>query len=239
MNPTPNSVQMWLSVDPMSDKYPSLSPYNYCAWNPVMLVDPDGRDIETTEEGWKIISRAFEATLGKNHPFSWNKETGKVEFDKNADLSDFKNEAQKEIIDHYKSLATDESFKANVQVVGNDQEFTGLNGESTTLRKQDARGITVLSSDGKSANVYLSSEPLYKLDGKLTVSPQRLNEQGITSIHEIGGHAYYYQQGITNSGSNGSENNRLTSEFEGRVRPIYNSLYQKNYIRKQPITYHP
>ena len=34
----------WLSVDPMADKYPSLSPYNYCAWNPIKLVDPDGRD---------------------------------------------------------------------------------------------------------------------------------------------------------------------------------------------------
>lgn len=32
----------WLSVDPMADKYPGLSPYNYCAWNPVELVDPDG-----------------------------------------------------------------------------------------------------------------------------------------------------------------------------------------------------
>lgn len=33
----------WLSVDPMADKYPSISPYAYCAWNPVRLVDPDGR----------------------------------------------------------------------------------------------------------------------------------------------------------------------------------------------------
>ena len=32
-----------LSVDPLSDKYPNISPYAYCAWNPVMLVDPDGR----------------------------------------------------------------------------------------------------------------------------------------------------------------------------------------------------
>ena len=32
----------WLSVDPMSDKYPSISPYAYCAWNPVKLVDPNG-----------------------------------------------------------------------------------------------------------------------------------------------------------------------------------------------------
>ena len=35
----------WLSVDPMSDKYPSMSPYAYCAWNPVKLVDPDRREV--------------------------------------------------------------------------------------------------------------------------------------------------------------------------------------------------
>ena len=38
-------MTMWLSVDPMADKYPSISPYAYCAWNPVKLVDSDGRDI--------------------------------------------------------------------------------------------------------------------------------------------------------------------------------------------------
>ncbi len=35
----------WLSVDPMMDKYPSLSPYNYCAWNPIICIDPDGEKI--------------------------------------------------------------------------------------------------------------------------------------------------------------------------------------------------
>ena len=34
----------WLSVDPMADKYPSISPYAYCAWNPVIAIDPDGND---------------------------------------------------------------------------------------------------------------------------------------------------------------------------------------------------
>ena len=39
----------WLSVDPMADKYPSLSPYVYCGWNPVRLVDPNGEDWYETE----------------------------------------------------------------------------------------------------------------------------------------------------------------------------------------------
>ncbi|MCQ2284400.1 MAG: RHS repeat-associated core domain-containing protein [Bacteroidales bacterium] len=41
-----SELSVWLSVDPMSDKYPSLSPYVYCADNPVKLVDPNGEDYE-------------------------------------------------------------------------------------------------------------------------------------------------------------------------------------------------
>lgn len=36
---------MWLSVDPLFEKYAGMSPYNYCAGNPVKLVDPDGNAI--------------------------------------------------------------------------------------------------------------------------------------------------------------------------------------------------
>ena len=51
----------WLSVDPMMDKYPSISPYTYCAWNPVKLVDPDGREIDeyrlNTETGSLVLTK--------------------------------------------------------------------------------------------------------------------------------------------------------------------------------------
>ena len=41
-----SALSIWLSVDPMADKYPGVSPYVYCANNPVRLVDPDGREID-------------------------------------------------------------------------------------------------------------------------------------------------------------------------------------------------
>jgi len=34
---------MWLGVDPLAEKYPSYSSYNYTLNNPINLVDPDGR----------------------------------------------------------------------------------------------------------------------------------------------------------------------------------------------------
>lgn len=48
-------MTMWLSVDPLADKYPSISPYAYCAWNPVRLVDPDGRDVWEINKSGELI----------------------------------------------------------------------------------------------------------------------------------------------------------------------------------------
>ena len=39
-----SKLGVWLSVDPMSDKYPHQSPFTYCSNNPIMLFDPDGKE---------------------------------------------------------------------------------------------------------------------------------------------------------------------------------------------------
>ena len=58
-------MTMWLSVDPMADKYPSISPYAYCAWNPVKLVDPDGKDTAfASEEARKLYMEYREKVFG-------------------------------------------------------------------------------------------------------------------------------------------------------------------------------
>ena len=35
---------IWTTMDPLSEKYYHISPYAYCAGDPVNMVDPDGRD---------------------------------------------------------------------------------------------------------------------------------------------------------------------------------------------------
>ncbi len=47
----------WDSPDPLADKYPSLSPYAYCAGDPVNFIDPDGKRI--------IIGSAFRRFMSK------------------------------------------------------------------------------------------------------------------------------------------------------------------------------
>ena len=51
---------LFISVDPMADKYPSISPYAYCAWNPVKLVDPDGKDtVFVDDEARKTFNSVY------------------------------------------------------------------------------------------------------------------------------------------------------------------------------------
>jgi RHS repeat-associated protein len=56
-----SKLSVWLSVDPMSDKYPNMSPYNYCANNPVILVDPDGRFFVSKAD--KMIANLYSLKL--------------------------------------------------------------------------------------------------------------------------------------------------------------------------------
>ena len=55
---------LFLSVDPMADKYPSLSPYAYCMWNPIKLVDPDGREIVIVGRKGKTVYTPGMSTEG-------------------------------------------------------------------------------------------------------------------------------------------------------------------------------
>ena len=48
-----SALPSWLSVDPLADKYPGISSYAYCNWNPINYVDPNGKWIETA---WDVAN---------------------------------------------------------------------------------------------------------------------------------------------------------------------------------------
>ena len=75
--PTWTSVpgSMILSQDPLSEKYYSISPYAYCAGNPVNLVAPDGMEI------WVYLNR------GRENEQALRYESGAL-FNTNGDLYD-------------------------------------------------------------------------------------------------------------------------------------------------------
>jgi RHS repeat-associated protein len=50
-----SDLSVWLSVDPLSDARPSLSPYNYASLNPIMRIDPTGMLDDWVERDGKIV----------------------------------------------------------------------------------------------------------------------------------------------------------------------------------------
>ncbi len=72
-----SDLSIWLSVDPMASKYPSLSPYVYCADNPVKLVDPNGEEIINPYK--KLVIAAREDVENANNRLN-NSQKGSAEF---------------------------------------------------------------------------------------------------------------------------------------------------------------
>ena len=75
-----SDISVWLSVDPLSDKYPSMSAFMYTAGNPVMLIDPDGMRIFIYTKDNKKLRYKDGSLFQKSGLFKWEKYDGKDEY---------------------------------------------------------------------------------------------------------------------------------------------------------------
>ena len=66
-------MTMWLSVDPMADKYPNITPYNYCMWNPIKVVDPDGMDTVISFNQNRPDEKAYKNKYGNGYKRQYEK----------------------------------------------------------------------------------------------------------------------------------------------------------------------
>ena len=79
----------WLSVDPMADKYPNISPYAYCAWNPIRLVDPDGMEIINAYEKYKNNPQKIQDLKNKKEQAKTRQERREIQWQINNAESNY------------------------------------------------------------------------------------------------------------------------------------------------------
>ena len=208
-------MTMWLSVDPLADKYPSISPYVYCAWNPLKFVDPGGDSLMMTKEAWETQLEAFKKVLGEgNVPFYYDEQTQKVGYD--ADFEGEYDEDQKEIINRYITMINDKSHRIDVSMVNNEEPFFVSGKGETTLNKEHATGITI-TDERQNSRVYISREPycwMRKRDWRR--HPQWNLLKLVSIFHETGGHAHNRAKGMKKG-----EDDIDTTNFENMCRHLF------------------
>ncbi|MBF0575574.1 hypothetical protein IR022_06295 [Dysgonomonas sp. GY617] len=95
-------TSVWISTDPLQEKYPNKTSYHFCSQNPINKIDPDGKDDYFTSEGKYSRSTPIgnniivETSDGNKYP---------SEFKTNWNLFDWKSEARETLNNIYSYYA--------------------------------------------------------------------------------------------------------------------------------------
>ena len=199
---------LFLSVDPMADKYPSISPYAYCAWNPLKLVDPDGEKVRAADKQAQTnIIRSLSKTEAKY-----------VRFDKNGYIKVKNMNRCRSESTNYNALKT--LVNSNTDYIFSTESH--YNDEKNDIDLSNpysegnvTRGVTLMPGNiedpSPDNNVYV-----------ITSSNLTEEEQVINTAHEGYGHAYLYE--LKQQGQNVDPNH----QYERNCIPVYNDEFDCN-----------
>ena len=219
-------MTMWLSVDPMADKYPSISPYAYCAWNPVKLVDPDGKDVYITGDAAEqatsqLSSRRITVTRDKN--------TGKLSYQINGNGKLLKRE--KRLIE----AINDSDVRINVHASNQRNYYSPRDGKFDNTKTGQFLGVKYNPSP--------NDDNPYKATTQQLVNPslceQRDNQfstpSGLAIYHEI---TESHQAGLFSIDWQMSEGPAYDSK-NGQPVTMSSPIYENAHIRAsiQPSEY--
>ena len=184
--PYNSELSLWLSVDPLSDKYPNLSPYVYCADNPVRLKDPDGREIWVVgENGEKYLykNRALCDEHGIEVGISPNSYEGKVL----KHLNVLANSKDKRITDRLHDLETSDysHIISRSKIINSDVQ------NGAWPKNIDRSYIPKTKGGGCGSTIYFNP------DYEITYNDGAKFDASSVLAHELLGHGWDYDQGLT------------------------------------------
>jgi len=181
-----------MSVDPLANMYPSLSPYAYVANNPLNNIDPDGRTIVPVHGTWSSNEKAWK-NLGaiqgaSNKLFGDNIRGASYEWS-GGNYASMRTEAALGLIDHVRTEMQSESFNGEITLVGHShggnvsiealnmmaemEEFDGVGLNLLTINtpvREDYQLSESAAGRVNHANVYDPKDPVQSRGGSIESS---------------------------------------------------------------------
>ncbi|MDL2297213.1 hypothetical protein LJC37_04580 [Bacteroidales bacterium OttesenSCG-928-E04] len=220
------SAQMWLSVDPLARKYPSLSPYVYCANNPVKLVDPDGKQVFPVHGTWSNMKTWKDMAgiyAGTKKAFNDDRATNNFNWG-GGNYSQCRTTAAKELITHIMEERTSAGVDANepITLVGHSHggnvaieainmmvempEFDGIEINLLTLNtpvRDDYQLSEKAAERTNHVNVYNEKDVVQKSGGNKTIIGRRPSDKKFRGEFGKAGRTYDNAKNISDTRGGG------------------------------------
>ncbi len=165
-----SDLSVWLSVDPLADKYPSMTSYMYTAGNPVMLVDPDGREFDDPKDEQRARDSQEEARTRVTELNTTVKDLesrDNLTDEENKTLADSKDQVKvlADHIAHLEDMITTKDWKYAYKKVGDKSKTETYfekgvvimeyrENSSNAQAHEEAHGYQYISSDLRVVNGY-------------------------------------------------------------------------------------
>ena len=229
----------WLSVDPMADKYPNISPYAYCAWNPVKLVDPDGEELVFTGESESVNS----LLKIMNSCFSFSSDVfsivdGKVQSrELNSEELSLMSEKQQAFYTTIMSAVNDDET-ISIGIVNNRKDVLFGSWDLNTIDVADMQAL----GDGEGLNMYAAigheiAEQQYKQTSSIPSYPIGHYKYGLKAEEKISGYFRTSESGALRCATLNSSNYREGYHIQVNIHLNLNNEIESVIRIKKPINF--